>query len=477
MKGIFPAAILVATLAAAGCTTVGPDYARPQISLPGDFSLNENKAEPHIPGEWWRLYGDSKLDALVAATLANNADLRFAAARVEEAEGVLREAGAAFFPEVTGGYSFGRNRVSTRTVPPPAATAPLTRPQYQLLASTSFELDFWGRYSRADEAARANLLNSRYSRDVVGLTLASAAAQSYFGLRSLDAQLAVLALTIGARNDSLELARARLNAGIASALDVLQAQGALSDALVQRRETGRQRAILERQLGQLTGQLDLRVQAGELFALPVPPTPPAGLPSALLDRRPDIRAAEESLAASNAQIGVARAALFPAISLTGALGAQSAMFSNLLGSGAGIWSLGYALALPIFDGGRRDARVDQAVARQHQALAGYQKAVETGFREVSEGLTNVAESGAAETELAARLKAARDALEFSNLRYEAGYSPFLEVLDAQRTANEAELAFVRNRQSRLSYSVDLMKALGGGWIDREPRAAVRPASP
>jgi len=454
--------VLIAALLS-GCTTVGPDYVRPRIGLPGEFSLNENKAEPNISADWWKLYGDAQLEALVSATLANNADLRLAAARVEEAEAALREAGAAFFPDIAGGYSYARNHVSTRTVPLPAANVPFTRPQYQLLASTSFELDFWGRFSRADEAARASLLSSRYSRDVVGLTLASAAAQSYFGLRSLDAQLAVLALTIGARNDSLELARARLNAGLASELDVFQAQGALSDALVQRREAARQRAVLERQLGQLTGKLDLRVKAGELFALPVPPVPPAGLPSALLDRRPDIRAAEESLVASNAQIGVARAALFPAISLTGARGAQSAVFSNLLGGGAGIWSLGYALALPIFDGGRRDARVDQAVARQHQALAGYQKAVETGFREVSDGLTNVAESGAAESDLAARLKAARDALELSNLRYEAGYSPFLEVLDAQRTANDAELAFVRNRQSRLAYSVDLMKALGGGW--------------
>jgi len=454
------------------CTTAGPDYARPPIGLPAQFAANANQAAPDIAADWWKLYGDPDLEALVAATLAKNADLRLAAARVEEAEAVLREAGAAFFPEVAGGYAYARNRVSTRTVPPPSAIAPLTRSQNQLLASTSFELDFWGRFSRADEAARANLLGSRYSRDVVGLTLAGAAAQSYFGLRSLDAQVAVLARTIGARRDSLELARARLDAGLASELDVFQAQGALADAQVQRREAARQRALLERQLGQLTGKLDLRLPAGDLFALPVPPTPPAGLPSALLERRPDIRAAEESLRASNAQIGVARAALFPAISLTGALGAQSAGFSNLFAGGAGIWTLGYAIALPIFDAGRREARADQAVARRHQALAGYQKAVETGFREVSDGLTNVEESGAAETELAARLKAARDALELSKLRYEAGYSPFLEVLDAQRTANDAELAFVRNRQNRLSHSVDLMKALGGGWTGGQARALV-----
>jgi outer membrane protein, multidrug efflux system len=471
MKRIF----LAAAFAAAGCTTVGPDYARPRIGLPNDYSLNENKAEPDIPGEWWKLYGDPKLEALVAATLANNADLRLAAARVEEAEGALREAGAAFFPEVTGGYSYARNRVSTLTLPPQPVNVPLTRPQNQLLASTSFELDFWGRFSRASEAARAALLSSRYARDVVGLTLASATAQTYFGTRSLDAQLGVLAQTIRTRSDSLDLARARLAAGLVSELDVHQAQGALSDALVQRRDTERQRALLERQLGQLSGQLDLRLAPGDLFALPVPPTPPAGLPSALLDRRPDIRAAEESLVASNAQIGVARAAMFPAISLTGALGAQSAAFSSLLSSGAGIWSLGYALALPIFDAGRREARVEQAEARSRQSLASYQKAIETAFREVSEGLINVEQSGATEADLALRLQAARNALELSNLRYEAGYSPFLEVLDAQRTANEAELAFVRNRQERLAVSVDLMKALGGGWVDREPRVPARPA--
>src|SRR5258706_12894565 len=332
-----------------------------------------------------------------------------------------------------------------------------------LLASTNFELDFWGRLSRAGEAATAGVLGSRYARDVVALTLAGATAQTYFALRSLDVQIAVLDQTIRARSDSLDLARARVQAGFASELDVHQAQGALSDALVQRRDTQRQRAIVERQLAQLTGRMDLRVESGDLFKLPVPPTPPAGLPSMLLDRRPDIRSAEQSLVAANAQIGVARAALFPTISLTGAVGAQSAAFHNLIESGAGIWSLGFGLALPLFDAGRREARVDQAGAREQQALAGYQKAVETAFREVSEGLINVEQTGASEGELFKRVDAARKSLDLSNARYESGYSPFLEVLDAQRTANDAELAFVRNRQARLAFSVDLMKALGGGW--------------
>ncbi len=446
----------------AGCTTVGPDYVRPQVELPKEYPAPAAVSEVSLTA-WWTLYRDPTLEELVAATRKSNADLRLAAARVREAEAVLSETGAAFLPEVSGGYSATRSRVSTRTTPPPLASAPLERSQHSLTASTSFELDFWGRFARANEAARAALLGSRFSYDVVELTLSGTVAQAYFALRSLDAQLAVLGNTLKLRQDSLAIARARAEAGLASELDVHQAQGALSDALVQRREAVRQRALLERQLGQLAGRLDVKLAAGELFALPLPPTPPFGLPSALLDRRPDIRSAEETLVAANAQIGVARAALFPTVSLTGALGAQSAELSHLLASGAGIWTLGFGLALPIFDAGRREARVEQAQARREQALANYQRSVETAFREVSDALVNVEQSAGTEAELQARLQAARNALELSTIRYESGYSPYLEVLDAQRTANDAELAFVRNRQARLAFSVDLMKALGGGW--------------
>ena len=461
MKQLLPVLLL------AGCTTLGPDYQRPSVEFPSAYPSGNAGSETAVPLEWWKLYNDATLEELVAAAQKSNADVRLAAARVREAEAALRETGAAFLPEIGGGYSFTRNRVSTQTQPPPQATAPLERRQHALTASTSFELDFWGRFARASEAAQASLLGSRFNQDTVALTLAGSTAQAYFALRSLDAQIAVLDNTIRVRRDSLEIARSRLEAGLASELDVHQAQGALSDALVQRREAGRNRAVVERQLAQLAGRMDLKVAGGDLFKLPVPPTPPAGLPSALLDRRPDIRAAEQSLVAANAQIGVARAALFPAISLTATLGAQSAELSNLFASGAGIWSLGFALAQPIFDSGRREARVEQADARREQALAGYQRAVETAFREVSDALVNVQETTGSEAELAERLQAARNALELSSLRYESGYSPYLEVLDAQRTANEAELAFVRNRQARLAFSVDLMKALGGGWAPKQ----------
>jgi len=446
-----------------GCTTLGPDYKRPQMDLPAQYPEPAQPSAQTLAADWWKLYADPTLDGLVASAQTANADVRLAAARVQEAEGALAEARASFFPEVTGSYNYTRSRVSTLASPPVPPGFPVLRPNHTLAASTNFELDFWGRFARGTEAARANLLGADYARDLVQLSLAGAIAQAYFGLRSLDSQLTVLDMTIRNRRDSLEIAQARLDAGLASELDVQQARGALADALVQRRDAERSRTLVEHQIAQLTGRLDLKLAAGELFALPVAPVPPAGLPSSLLERRPDIRQAEESLVAANAQIGIARAAMFPTISLTAQAGAQSAELSDLLTAPARIWSLGFGLALPLFDAGRRQARVEQARARSEQAVAGYQRAVETGFREVADALVNVQQSGESEAELKTRLDAARAALELSTLRYEKGYSPYLEVLDAQRTANDAELAFVRNRQARLAFSVDLMKALGGGW--------------
>lgn len=444
-----------------GCTTVGPDYKRPEAPVPAQFPVSSAPGEPAIQQDWWTLYSDATLNELVASARANNADLRVAAAQVQEAEAVMRQARAALFPEITGSFTRTRSRVGSLTAPPPAATAPLERNDARLVASTQFEIDFWGRFGRADEAARAALLGSQLAREVVGLTIGGLTAQTYFGLRSLDAQIVALDNTIRLRRESLDIARARAAAGLTSELDVHQAQGALSDALVQRREAGRQRALLERQLAQLSGRLDLKITSGDLFALPVPPTPPAGLPSSLLERRPDIRAAEQTMIAANAQIGVARAARFPAVSLTAFLGGQSAALEDIASSG--VWGLGIGIVGPLFDAGRRAAVEDQAAARYQQALASWQRSVEGAFREVSDALVNLEETGASETELRARVEAARNALELSRIRYESGYSPYLEVLDAQRTANDAEIAFVRNRQARLAFSVDLMRALGGGW--------------
>ncbi len=464
-------AVLCAALTLVGCAALGPDYERPAMELPGAYpdAPADLAAAAAVPAEWWKLYGDQGLDELVASALVRNADMRIAVARIEEADANLREAGAAFLPQVDLGATSARSRISKQTANPVPASVPLVRNNVRLALSTAFELDFWGKLRRALEATRALALGSRYAREVVTLSLAGLTTQAYFSLRSLDAQLALTRGTLASREETLDMVRRRARGGIASDLDINQAEFARADASAQLKELQRQRALVEHQLGALTGRLELRLAAGERLDLPLPPLPPAGLPSMLLQRRPDILQAEQQLVAANAQIGIAKAAMFPSISLTSHLGSESSGLSTLLGSGAGIWSLGFGLTLPIFDAGRYAARAQAAEARQKQAVGGYQKAVETAFREVADALATVRQTAAAEADQQARAQAARNVLRLARLRYEAGYSAYLEVLDAQRTANEAELGLVRNRQSRLAASVDLMKALGGGWsMDQLP---------
>ncbi len=464
------AAALAGALLLAGCT-LGPDYQRPALDLPAGYGEADAGTAGPVRPDWWKLYGDPVLDGLVASTLERNADLRFAIARIEEADANLRAASAAFLPEIDLGGSASRQRFSTTTAVPLPSTVPPLRNDVRLALSTSFELDFWGRLRRGVESVRAQMLATRYARDVVALTLAGLTTQAYFALRSLDAQVVVTRETLANRNDSLAYVRARAKGGVASELEVAQAEAALADISVQLRELERQRSLVEHQLATFAGRLDLKLAAGDVRVLPAPALPPAELPSTLLDRRPDIQQAEQQLVSANAQIGVARAAMFPTISLTGFAGGESTSLSRLLNdSGSGIWSVGFGLGLPIFDAGRYRALTDAAVARQHQAVATYQKAVETAFREVADALVSVRQTAASEADYRTGVEAARRALRLSRLRYEAGYSPFLEVLDAQRTANLSELAALRNRQALLAATVDLMKSLGGGWT-AEPGTA------
>jgi multidrug efflux system outer membrane protein len=454
---------LVLALALGACAPVGPDYVRPGFELPQSFPDATATSDASLRVDWWTLYADPQLNDLVASALQRNSDVRLAVARIEEADANLREANASFLPQIDLNAVPARSRISSTQATPIPGTVPLVRNNVRLTASTSFELDFWGRLRRGVEAVRAQSLATRYAKDVVALSLTGLTAQAYFSLRSLDAQVAVTRQTLASREEALTYVRNRARGGIASDLDVSQAETARADSAALLKDLLRQRALAEHQLATLAGRLDLAVPGGDLLTLPVPPLPPPGLPSALLERRPDIQQAEQTLVSANAQIGVARAAMLPTISLTGLDGWESKALSSLLQGGSAIWSLGFALTLPLFDWGRFEARTDAAIARQHQAVASYQKSIETGFREVADALSNTQLTTAAEEDYLARVEAARRALRLARLRYEAGYSAFLEVLDAQRTANDAELAFVRNRQLRLSASVDLMKALGGGW--------------
>ena len=457
------AAATLCVIALSGCA-FGPDFRRPQLDMPAAYPESYRAADETLRNDWWTLYSDVTLNGLVADALERNADVKIAVAQVEEAEALLGQANASIFPEIDLGASASRSRVSTITATPVPANAPVIRDDRRMVLSTAFEIDFWGKLRRASEAARAQVLASTYGRDVVTLTLVSTTTQTYFGLRSLDAQLTVLENSLRTREESLDVAQSRAAAGLTSDLDVNQAVGARADIASQLNELTRQRTIALHLLALLTVNARLELPRGNLHSLPIPPAPPAGLPSELLDRRPDIRAAEQNLIAANAQIGVAKAALFPTLSLTGNVGGQSAALENLLASGGRIWTAGFGLALPIFDAGRNLAKLEQIEARQRQSLFAYQKVVAIAFREVADAITNANQSATTEAALQIRVNAARNSLELAQLRYTSGYSAYLDVLDAQRTANDAELALVRNRQSRLGYSLEFMKVLGGGWV-------------
>ena len=466
MRPRAPLALATLTMALAGCAALGPDYQRPAATLPGAYS-EAGRAEAPAPVErdWWKLFKDPVLDDLMAKALGANLDLQAAVARVEEAEAAAREAGAALTPSVDLDAGAKRIRSSTVTGMP----VPKYRSSHTLGLSTAFELDFWGRLRRTKEAARAQALASHHARDTVQLSLAGLVANGYLALRALDAELAVSRESLASRESTLKIVGSRVEAGLASPLDLRQAEGALAAVQAQIAALRQQRAVTEHQLALLTATPDLKIAAGDLRQLPLPPVPPAGLPSSLLESRPDLRQAEEELVANNARIGVAKAALYPTISLTGSLGAESKQLSDLFSGGARTWTLGLGLMQPLFDAGANEARVDQASARQKQSVAAYQKAVQTAFKEVNDALVGLRENGEAETAQEARVAAADQALKLAKDRYEAGYSGYLDVLDAQRTVNDARQAAITTRESRLAAAVDLFKALGGGW-KQEPVA-------
>jgi len=459
-QGPLPVAALAAVLLS-GCA-VGPDFQRPAQALPAQYPAGidaTGTAAADVPPQWWTLYGQPELDRVVAQALERNRDIEQAVARVEQADALARQAGAALLPRVDLNASGGRARVSPLTVPPNGGTGN----QYQLGLSASFEIDFWGRLRRTREAARAQLLASTYARDTVNLSVAALTAQAWFGLRALDEQVALTSSTLQTREEGLRLLNLRLEKGTGSQLDVEQAEGLRSASAVLLRDLRRQRSVLQTQLAVLTGQLDLALPEAPLAGLPPPPQPPAGLPATLLERRPDVRSAEQQLAAASARIGAARAEQLPAVSLTGSFGFESAELGDLLKSPSRIWSIGAGLAQPLFDGGRLAARTDQAVAAHREAQGAYRGVVEDAFKDVADALANLQATKGSQDDLARADRAAANALRLARARYDVGYSGHLDLLDAQRTAAAAQLDLVRNRQAQLAASVDLFRALGGGW--------------
>lgn len=459
MKPVLLLAALPVLLAA--CAS-GPAPQEPDLTLPASYPGARGGASAVLATDWWTGFGEPQLNTLVAQALAANLDLRVAAARVDEAATALGLARAAQWPTVDLSGSVTRSRSSTLTGQPVSPNGPEAT-SHRVALNTSFEIDLWGRLRNATSAAQQQVLAAQHARDTVRIALVGTTVQTWLAVRSLDAQRAALDTQLSLRRDSLALVQRRVQGGVASGLDVAQAEGAVAALAAQRIELKRQRENLVNQLGVLTGQPGLQLPE-DTRPLPAPADVPAGLPSELLQRRPDVQQAEATMRALFQQFEVTKKSAWPTLALTGSLGSQSADLLDLVKAGARIWSIGPSVLVSIFDAGRNQARTDEARSRAEQAALGWQKSAQVAFREVSDALVNGEQLAAQEQEVERQRRAALEAQRIAQRRYEAGYSGYLDVLDAQRSAQDAELALLRVRQGRLDAQVALMKAVGGGWV-------------
>jgi outer membrane protein, multidrug efflux system len=471
------AAALV-TLLAAGCA-VGPAYQRPPITTPDQFrgavavdasgaasSPAATEAASLADRAWWEIFPDPVLKNLIDAALVNGYDVRLAAARVAEARANAGITHAEFYPAIQGAAGWTRGRLSQEVAPDTGVAG-----FYDVHLGLAWEIDVWGRIRRLNEAALAEYLATEEARRGVTLSLTSEVATTYFELRALDLQLDIARRTAATFQETYDLFDRRLEAGAASALETSSAQASLSATNATIPDLERQIVAHENRLALLLGRAPEAIPRGAaLNDQLLPPEIPSGLPSDLLERRPDLREAEQRLVAANAEVGVTVANFFPVISLTGAFGGVSRQVSDLFGAGR-TWSVGGGLLTPVFQGRRLKNEHHAALARWEEATVQYERQVTGAFEEVSSALAAYQKLAEMETAQAQSVDAYRDAVALSNSRYVGGLSDYLEVLQAQRQLFPAENALAQVRFERLATLVTLYKALGGGWNVDQPGAA------
>jgi multidrug efflux system outer membrane protein len=465
-----------------GCT-VGPNYKRPSVDVPGTYRgstseettaaapspSNETQAANATPGQqpssslgdekWWNVFQDPQLQKLIRTALKNNYDVRIAATRVLRAQAQLGITRADQYPSLSGGGNI-TSQQSPKLGPIPSYE--LT--QGELTASAAYNLDFWGKYRRATQAARATLLANEWAQKEVTSTLVADLATAYFQLRELDLELEISKRTFTSRSDSLHLTTTLEEHGIDSLLDVRQSEQLVYTAATEIPDFERQIALQENAISILLGNKPGDVPRGlKLTEQPHSPEIPAGLPSSLLERRPDVREAEENLVAANAQIGVARAAYFPQISLTGSAGYESPALTNLFTGPAGIWNLAASVTQPIFEGGRLKSNVRLAEAQHEQMLLTYEQTIQGAFRDVSNGLVAYRKDREFRVQQEHLLESAQDAARLSEVRFKAGTTDYLEVLTNETNSFSAELGLAQAQANELIALVQVYQALGGGW--------------
>lgn len=464
--------LLVAAAAVLGaCSSVGPEYVRPTMSIPTAYKAvggTWRAAEPRdlLPrGNWWELFGDAELNALAERVAAGNQSIRELEARYRQAQALLRQAQAGRAPFITGGGSANR----TRTFSDNSRAAS----NFELGLDASWEPDLWGRVRRSVEAAEAQLQASAADVEAIKLAATAALVQNYLALRVIDAQAKLFEDSVSAFTRSLTLTTNRYKAGVAGKSDVVQAEAQVKSTQAQLVDLGVQRAQLEHAIAVLIGEAPAALTVTQAaFNAKLPPIP-AGLPSELLERRPDIAAAERAVAAANARIGVAQAALFPSLNLSGGLGIRSSTLPDLLSAPTLFWALGAAAVQVLFDGGERAASVDQARAVLDAEAAAYRQTVLTGFQEVEDQLVALRVLDEEAKLQAAAVAAARESVKLTENRYKAGTASFLDVINVQTIALANERTALAILGRRLTASVQLVKALGGGWDARALAQVVR----
>ena len=455
--------VIFIALTLAGCM-VGPDYQRPTVEMPLSWRVEEKYAQDLANTAWWRQLDDPVLNELIATAISENKDLLIATARVDQFAaryGVVR---ADLYPQFGASAQFGQQQVTEKSGNSlPSGYNTVTGNQ-QAVLNASWELDIWGRIRRSSEAARASLLSSEEGRRGVILTLVSSVAVSYVNLRNLDKQLEISRQTAELRRNSYELFVLRYEGGIINEMALAQSRSEYEQAMATIPQIQKSIALQENAINVLLGSNPGSVSRGKSIDDLKLPIVPEGLPSDLLERRPDIKQAEQNLVAANAQIGVAKAAYFPAISLTGLFGFASSDFSDLFTGSAKVWQYSAPITVPIFTAGRISSQVKVTEAIQQQYLYQYQQTIQTAFREVNDAL---ADQNLTRKQLEAqkqRVSALRIYADLARIRFDNGYSSYIEVLDAERSLFDVELAYVQTQGSLFQALINLYKAMGGGWV-------------
>jgi outer membrane protein, multidrug efflux system len=468
----FPSQILIVIfvllLLVQGCA-VGPNYVRPKVNAPTEYHGAEASAQQASFADlpWWEIFKDERLKELIQTALANNYDLRVAITRIEQSRQIATQARAQYFPFINYSVSSsdGRNEFAGTVAP----NGGQTRGAFVAAASAAWEADVWGRLRRLNESARAQYLSSEEARRAVMLSLVSDVAQAYLQLLALDLQLDIAKQTTASFTQTLKLFTDRLEGGVSSKLDTSRAAAALGTAAASIPELEREIALTENQISVLLGNNPAEIQhTAKLLDEIIPPDVPAGLPSALLERRPDVREAEQQLRSANAQVGVASANFFPQIGLTALLGRASTPLSALSSGQANVWSIGGNLAGPIFQGGALRAQKRQAVAFWEQTKLQYEQTALNAFLDVSNALISRQKYEGIQKEQAYAVQAYQDSVKIALQRYLAGKASYYEVLEAQQQLFPAEISLAVTELNRRVVIVQLYKALGGGWNLKDP---------